>query len=45
MAKKRKFYVVWEGREPGIYEDWEDVRDQVEGFPGAKFKSFDSQTA
>ena len=42
---KRKFYVVWEGREPGIYEDWEDARDQVEGYPGAKFKAFDSQTA
>lgn len=42
---KRKFYVVWVGREPGIYEDWDDCREQVEGFPGARYKAFDSQLA
>ena len=41
----RKFYVVWEGRHPGVYEDWADAQDQVENFPGAKFKSFSSQEA
>lgn len=39
----RKWYVVWEGRQPGIYEDWEDAQDQIEGFPGAKYKSFSSK--
>lgn len=43
MAEKRKFYVVWEGREPGVYDNWEDCQAQVEGFPGAKYKSFKSQ--
>ncbi len=42
---KRKFYVVWVGREPGIYEDWDDCLAQVEGYPGAKYKSFTDQTA
>lgn len=42
---KRKFYVVWVGRDPGIYEDWDDCLEQVKGFPGAKYKSFDSQMA
>lgn len=42
---KRKFYVVWEGREPGIYEDWDDCLAQVDGFPGAKYKAFSDQTA
>ena len=42
---KRKFYVVWVGREPGVYEDWDDCREQVTGFPGARFKAFDSQVA
>ena len=42
---KRKFYVVWVGREPGIYEDWDDCLAQVDGFPGAKYKSFTDQTA
>lgn len=39
----RKFYVVWEGRQPGVYDDWEDALEQVENFPGAKYKSFKSQ--
>ena len=42
---KRKFYVVWAGREPGIYEDWDDCLAQVDGFPGAKYKAFSDQTA
>lgn len=42
--EKRKFYVVWVGRVPGIYCNWDDCREQVEGFPGAKFKGFNSQT-
>lgn len=42
---QRKFYVVWEGRAPGIYESWEDCREQVDGFPEAKFKAYASQEA
>jgi len=42
--KKRKFYVVWEGRAPGIYDTWEECRRQVDNFPGAKFRSYDNQT-
>lgn len=40
-----KYYVVWEGREPGVYDNWEDCREQVEGYPGAKYKSYSSQDA
>ena len=40
---RRKFYVVWEGRHPGVYDDWADAQDQIEGYPGAKYKSFTSQ--
>lgn len=42
---RRKFYVVWEGRAPGIYDNWEDCFEQVNGFPGARYKSYDSQLA
>lgn len=42
MASRRKFYVVWVGREPGIYDNWEDAKDQVDGFPGAKYKAFNT---
>lgn len=38
-----KYYVVWEGRHPGVYEDWEDAKEQIENFPGAKYKGFTSQ--
>lgn len=41
MAKK--FYVVWQGREPGIYSDWPSAQKQVIKFAGAKYKSFTSQ--
>lgn len=37
---KQKYYVVWEGREPGIYDNWEDCQDQIDGYPNAKYKSF-----
>jgi len=36
----KKFYVVWEGRQPGIYNDWQSCSQQIEGFPSAKYKSF-----
>lgn len=40
MGAKRKFYVVWQGLSPGIYDSWEECQAQVEGFPGAKYKAF-----
>ncbi|UII81750.1 viroplasmin family protein [Flagellimonas sp. CMM7] len=40
MANKRKFYVVWKGKRPGIYEAWADCKAQIEGFKGAQYKSF-----
>lgn len=42
---KRKFYVVWEGRVPGIYDDWNDCFEQIDGYSGAKYRAYDSQTA
>lgn len=43
MAKKKKFYVVWEGNNPGIYDSWTDCQLQIKGYPGAKYKAFSSQ--
>jgi ribonuclease HI len=42
MAKKTKFYVVWHGREKGIYTSWDDCKKQVDGFEGAQYKSFEN---
>ena len=39
---KKKFYVVWVGAKPGIYEDWDTAHAQVRGFPKAAYKSFPS---
>jgi len=41
----RKFYVVWEGHSPGIYDTWEEAKAQVSGYPGAKYRSFPDQTS
>lgn len=38
MAKK--FYVVWVGRETGIFTTWDEAKRQVDKFPKAKYKSF-----
>ena len=39
MAKK-KYYVVWEGVEPGVYDSWTACQQQINGYPNAKFKSY-----
>ena len=43
MAKKPKYYVVWEGHTPGIYTEWETAEAQVKGYPEAVFKAFSSR--
>jgi ribonuclease HI len=42
MAKKQKYYVVWQGRKTGIFTDWRDCEKQIKGLEGAQYKSFDS---
>ncbi len=42
MAKKEKFYVVWQGKKPGIYTSWKDCKAMIDGFAGAQYKSFSS---
>ena len=37
---KRKYYVVWEGREKGIFDSWAECATLVQGYNGAKYKSF-----
>ncbi|MDO4461756.1 MAG: ribonuclease H family protein [Bacteroidia bacterium] len=43
MAKKQKYYVVWRGRVPGIYTDWETAKAQIEHFEDARFKGYESE--
>lgn len=39
---RARYYVVWAGREPGIYRDWASCQAQVDGFSGAQYRSFGS---
>ncbi|MBP5366735.1 MAG: ribonuclease H family protein [Bacteroidales bacterium] len=39
-AKKQKYYVVWEGRETGVYDNWAEAKTQIDGYLKARYKSF-----
>lgn len=39
-VKKNKYYTVWIGVEPGVYDSWTDCQLQIKGYPGARYKSF-----
>ena len=36
----QKYYVVWKGRETGIFTDWSTCKKHIDHFPGARYKSF-----
>ena len=38
MAKK--YYVVFKGKEIGIFEDWKIVKPLVNGYSGAEYQGF-----
>ena len=37
---KQKFYVVWKGVKPGVYNSWDECKLQINNFEGALYKSF-----
>lgn len=37
---KHNYYVVWKGRTPGVYDNWEACKQEVQGFQGALYKGF-----
>jgi ribonuclease HI len=42
---KQKFYVVWKGKETGIFDSWDKCKKQIQGFMGAQYKSFRTKEA
>ena len=42
MAQKQRYYAVWQGKQPGVYSDWEGCKEQVLGVQGAQYKAFDT---
>lgn len=43
MKKKQKFYVVWKGRDTGVFYSWDDCYAAVDKFQGALYKSYESE--
>ena len=40
----KKYYVIWKGKETGVFSSWDKVKKLVQGVEGAKYKSFISKT-
>ena len=43
MSKPKKYYVVWFGNPPGIYDNWKKCQAAIKGVSGAQYMSFVSQ--
>ena len=39
----KKYYVIWKGKETGVFSSWDNVKKLVQGVEGAKYKSFGSK--
>ena len=37
---KNKYYVVWKGRHPGVFDDWDVCKKEIIGCKGALYKGF-----
>lgn len=40
MANKKKYYAVKEGRRIGIFDTWEECKEQIDRYSNAVYKSF-----
>lgn len=40
---KQKYYVVWKGKETGIFRTWKECEAQIKGFEGARYKAYESE--
>ncbi|MGQ1785899.1 MULTISPECIES: ribonuclease H1 domain-containing protein [unclassified Saccharicrinis] len=40
MAKKNKYYVVWNGHSPGIYTSWVECQKNIRGVSNVRYKGF-----
>lgn len=45
ILAKQKYYVVWAGKQPGVYSTWAECKAQTDHFTGAKYKSYESKAA
>lgn len=40
---KNKYYTVWAGHNIGVYDSWTECQLQIKGFPGARYKGFETR--
>lgn len=40
---KQKFYVVWSGKQTGLFTSWDECKKQVLGYTGSRYKSFPTE--
>ena len=40
----KKLYVVYIGRNSGVYDEWSECQAQVNPFPGSSYKGFQSKS-
>ena len=40
MAQKKQYYVVWKGKNPGVYKGWQACKKEVDGIEGARYMGF-----
>lgn len=43
--QSNKYYVVWQGFAPGVYDSWEEAQLQVSGYPNASYRAYRTQEA
>jgi len=43
MGQKKRFYVVWKGKTPGVYATWEACKAEIDGQEGAQYMAFDTK--
>lgn len=43
IMAKQKFYVVWKGKETGIFYTWAECETRIKGFEGARYKSYENE--
>lgn len=41
--KKQKYYTIWKGKKTGVFDSWDECKLLVEGYDGARYKSFMSK--
>ncbi|MEN1785304.1 MAG: ribonuclease H family protein [Bacteroidota bacterium] len=45
MGSTKKFYVVWKGKKPGVYNTWKACQAQIKGYTAAQYMSFPNKEA